>query len=107
MVKNMARFIVEFTIIPLGTCGTSASDLIAKVVKLVRDSGVNFQVTPMSTIIESDDLMKLFEIIKNSHELLNNLGIKRIITTILIDDRTDVKRTMADKVRKIEEKISS
>lgn len=102
----MARVILEFTVIPIRPEKIGVSDLIAEVVKVVKNANVKFEVTPMSTIMESDDLMALFEIIAKAHEVLHKKGIKRVITTVLIDDRTDKPRTMEDKVKEVVEKIN-
>ena len=101
----MARVILEFTVIPIRPDKVGVSDLITEVVKIVKKSNVKFEVTPMSTIMESDNLMALFKIINQAHEYLHEKGIKRVITTILIDDRTDKPRTMESKVKEVIEKI--
>ena len=90
----MPKVILEFTLIPVGRPGTSASDLIAEALKVVEDSNVSYQVTPMATVIEGDDLEHLLSVVRKAHERLFEIGIKRVITSILIDDRRDIDRNM-------------
>ncbi|MCC6013507.1 MAG: MTH1187 family thiamine-binding protein [Candidatus Verstraetearchaeota archaeon] len=96
--------IAEFTVIPMGTGSTSVSDYIAEVCKEVKNSGLRYMVTPMGTIIESENLDEIFNVIKKAHEVMVKMGIKRIVTTIKIDDRRDKERKMEDKVEVLKKK---
>jgi len=102
---ELTKVILEFTLIPVGRIGTSASDLIAEALKVVEDSNISYQVTPMATIIEGDNLEHLLSIVRKAHERLFEIGIKRVITSILIDDRRDVERDMKKKVTSVMNKL--
>ena len=101
----MPKVILEFTLIPVGRAGTSASDLIAEALKVIKESNVHYQVTPMATIIEGDDLDYLLRVVKRAHERLFEVGIKRVITSIMIDDRRDAERDMNKKVESVINKL--
>ncbi|RZN55226.1 MAG: thiamine-binding protein [Candidatus Methanomethylicota archaeon] len=96
--------IAEFTVIPMGTGSTSVSDYIAEVCKEIKNSGLRYMVTPMGTIIESENLDEIFNVIKKAHEVMVKMGVKRIVTTIKIDDRRDKERKMEDKVEVLKQK---
>jgi uncharacterized protein (TIGR00106 family) len=81
--------IVEFTVVPLGTGSTSLSKFVSEACKAVRDSGVRFTITPMGTIIEAKNLDEAFNVIKDAHEAVFRMGVKRVSTSIKIDDRRD------------------
>jgi uncharacterized protein (TIGR00106 family) len=94
--------IIEFVIVPLGEL--SLSRYVAEVVKLLEKKGVKYQLTPMSTIIEVSSVSEGFKIIEEAHELMFKLGVKRVSTTIRIDDRRDKRRHMEDKIKSVLEK---
>ena len=96
--------IVDVAVIPIGTETPSVSHYVASVQKVLRkykEAGkINFQLTPMNTVIEGD-LPVLFEVIQAMHEVPFQEGIQRVATTIRIDDRRDVKRSMDYKVERV------
>lgn len=98
--------VAQVTMVPVGTGSASISSFVAEAVKTLKASGLNLMVTPMGTVVETEDLEKLFKAIKECHEALHKVGIKRIYTLVLIDDRRDVERGMIDKIKSVEEKLS-
>lgn len=96
--------IVDVTVIPIGTETPSVSKYVASVQKVLRkyqeEGKIRFQLTPMNTIIEGE-LPDLFEVIQEMHEVPFSEGIQRVATTIRIDDRRDVKRSMEYKVERV------
>ncbi|MEH7303980.1 MTH1187 family thiamine-binding protein [Neobacillus drentensis] len=96
--------IVDVTVIPLGTETPSVSKYVASVQKVLRkyqeEGKIRYQLTPMNTIIEGE-LSTLFEVIQEMHEVPFTEGIQRVATTIRIDDRRDVKRSMEYKVERV------
>lgn len=98
--------IVDVTVIPIGTQTPSVSSYVAdiqRILKQYEEQGkVQYQLTPMNTLIEGE-LSVLFEVIQAIHEAPFNEGIKRVATNIRIDDRRDVKRKMDDKVKRVNE----
>jgi len=98
--------IVEFSVVPIGTESTSVSKYVVEAVKTLKKYGnLRFQVTPMDTIIEGNDLGKILEAILEAHEAVFKAGAQRVITSIKIDDRRDKKETMDYKVKAVKEKI--
>ncbi len=97
----MGRVIVEFSVIPLGTGDVSVSKEVTKAVKEVAASGLKYQLTPSCTVIEGDDLSKVIEVVLKAHEAVFEMGSKRVVTRINIDDRRDKKRTMEEKVEEV------
>lgn len=97
--------IVEVCVVPLGTGSTSVSEYVAACHKVLQqEKDLQYQLTPMATIIEGD-LDKILAAISKMHEVPFAAGAGRVITTIRIDDRRDKERTMADKVTSVEEKL--
>jgi len=93
--------IVEVTIVPLGTSSPSISSYVAACHKVLAGAdGIEYQLTPMSTIIEGN-----FEIIKQLHEVPFSAGALRVSTTIRIDDRRDKPITMEGKLQSVMDKL--
>jgi len=96
--------IADFSIIPIGLGITSLGKQIAEVINSMKKvDGIRLEVTPMGTIIESENLETILEAIKVAHETLFKMGIKRIESNLRIDDRRDKPRTMEEKLKAIRE----
>ncbi len=95
--------IIEFVIVPLGEI--SLSRYVAEVVKFLEKKGVKYQLTPMATIIEVPTVGEGLRIIEEAHELMFKIGVKRVSTSIRIDDRRDRERKMEDKVKSVLKKV--
>ena len=91
--------VAEFSTIPMGV-GTSASNYVAAVYELLRESGVKFVAGPMSTAIEASSFDQLFETIKLANKKLAEMGVQRIITSIHIDYRLDADISIESKLNK-------
>jgi len=96
--------IMEINIIPLGTKTPSVSKFIVEAVKVLKKSGLNYELTSMATIVEGE-LNELFSLAKKMHLATFTQEVKRVVTTIKIDDRQDKPSTMEEKVRRIELQI--
>ena len=88
--------IMEINIIPLGTKTPSVSEYLAAPLKVLKKERVKFELTSMSTIIEGN-VDTLFELARKMHLSTFIPGVKRVVTTIKIDDRRDKPSTMKKK----------
>lgn len=98
--------IIEITVIPIGTASTSLSSYVADLHRLLEEAPetIQFQMTPMSTIIEGE-LDELLSVVRRLHEAPFLRGANRVSTSIKIDDRRDKAASMAQKLRSVEEKL--
>lgn len=94
--------IVQFSIVPLGA-GVSVSQYVAKVIRVVDESGLPYKLHAMGTIIEGewDEIMHL---IKRCRDLLME-EVERLVIDIKIDDRKGAKGRIEAKVASVEEKL--
>jgi uncharacterized protein (TIGR00106 family) len=96
--------IAEFSIIPVGQAGSSVSRYVAAAINALKNvKGLDFEVTPMGTILAAKDLDTIFEAVRQAHEAIIATGVKRVSSTLRIDDRRDKARTMDDKVKAVKE----
>lgn len=76
-----------------------AFDAISKV------EGLKTILTPMGTQIESDTLSSIFRAVELAHKAVKDIGIKRIISTVRIDERIDASHSLEDKVESVKKKL--
>ena len=95
----------ELTIIPIGTSETSLSKYIAAAVAALDSNGIKYELTGMGTLLESNDLGKIFSAITTAHEAVFKKGAERVATSIKIDDRRDEERTIKDKIYSVNQKL--
>jgi len=96
--------IAEFSIVPVGSGGTSVGHYVAAAVNAFKNTiGLDFEVTPMGTILAANNLDTIFEAVRQAHEAVMAKGVKRVVSTIRIDDRRDKARKMNDKVKAVEQ----
>ena len=95
---------VEFNIIPLGK-GISVSKFLAPALKELDKLGVRYNITPMCTIFEAKSVEDAFDIVKVAHEAVFKASVKRVVTTVKIDDRRDIERDMEEKMESLKRTI--
>ena len=97
--------IVEVTVVPLGTQDTSLSKYVAGCHNLLKEKkGIDYQLTPMGTIIEGD-VDQIFDLVKKLHEVPFDKGVSRVTTSIKIDDRRDKESSMEQKIDSVNKKL--
>ncbi len=94
--------IAHFRVVPIGK-GNSLSSQVAEVLKIVDESGINYKLHSMGTILEGDwdEILKL---IKKCHERTLE-DSDRVLTTITIDDRKGKSGRIVGKVQSVERKL--
>jgi uncharacterized protein (TIGR00106 family) len=102
--KHMA--LVEVSIVPLGTGGTSLSYYVARAVKVLREEGAKYQLTAMGTIIEGE-MAELMRLVVRMHQAVLAEGVDRVLTTVKVDDRRDKPATLTSKVEAVKKALES
>jgi uncharacterized protein (TIGR00106 family) len=100
------KVIVQFSSCPVGE-GISVSSFVVEALREVERSGLKYQLTPTSTVLEANSLKEAMEVIMKAHEALFQAGAERVITDIKIDDRRDEPRNMEDKVKKVKRLLAA
>lgn len=95
--------IFELTVIPLGV-GTSLSNYVAEVARIIEESGLRHETHSMGTNIEGE-LEEVMHLIRRCHERLYEMGVMRISTVLRISDRRDKPYTMAGKMDSLRGKL--
>ena len=98
----------EVSIYPMATPQTSASFYIAKAIESIQDmEGIRYQINPMGTVLESDNIDKIYEAIKSMSEVVHNLGIDRVEVILKVDSRRDVDKSMEEKLESVKKYLKS
>lgn len=94
--------LVEFSVVPLGT-GASVSTQIARVLKIVSESGVSYKANPMGTVLEGE-WNKVMGVVKKCHDEVMK-DAERVLTSITIDDRKGKEQRIEKKLESVEQKL--
>ena len=95
--------LMEFAIFPTDK-GESVSEYVSKVIKMIDQSGIKYQLTPMGTIIESETLQEALEVIENSYRVLKPYS-NRVYATVKFDIRKNRTDAMTSKIESIVSKM--
>ena len=96
----------DFAILPVGCDSTECKDYVTAAVQVIKDSGLNYQLTGMGTQIEAENLKELYDTIAKAQEAVFEIGVGRVYTVIKVDDRRDRQnRTLNAKIKSVEKLI--
>jgi uncharacterized protein (TIGR00106 family) len=95
--------LIDVTVLPLGV-GLSLSPYVAACEKVFKDAGLTTRLHAYGTNVEGewDDV---FGAVKRCHEVMHEMGVPRVSTTIKVGTRTDKPQTLDDKVRSVQAKL--
>ena len=86
----------------MGTGSTSASFYIAKGIEAIQNlEGLRYEITAMGTLLESDNIEKIYDASKKIMEVVHNLGVSRVEVVLKIDSRRDKEARLEDKLESI------
>ncbi len=95
--------LMQFAMFPTDK-GASASPYVSRVIKMIRDSGLPYQLSAMGTIIETETLEEAQSIISKAYSLLQE-DCTRVYCTVAFDIRNGAIGRMQEKIKSIEGKI--
>jgi uncharacterized protein (TIGR00106 family) len=95
--------LVEFAMFPTDK-GESVSEYVSRVIKMFKESDINYQLTPMGTVFEVESMEEATEVINNAYKQLEP-DCNRVYTTIKMDIRKNKSGRMQQKINSIKRKI--
>lgn len=96
-------YILSISMFPVDK-GESLSEYVSKVSKIIDESGLEYVITPMATMIESESIDPLLNIIKSGLEVLKN-DSNRVYANMAIDYRKSKPGRLKQKVESLKSKI--
>jgi uncharacterized protein (TIGR00106 family) len=95
--------VVQVTVVPLGTAGTSLSAYVKGVLKvLAKHPEIKAHVGPNGTALEGE-LDEIWPVIREMHEAPFAAGVQRVMTLVNVDDRRDKAATIEGKIAAVGE----
>ena len=95
--------LVEFAMFPTDK-GESVSSYVSRIIKVIDESGVNYKLTPMGTVFETETVDEALSVLKNSYEVLAP-DCNRVYATVKFDIRKNRSNRMSQKIASIETKL--
>ena len=89
---------------PTNTAGSKSKE-VSEVLKIIRDSGLNYQLTSMNTIVEAKTLKELLDLVNLCYLKLEELGCDRVYASINFDIRTSGEDRINSKIKSVEKHI--
>jgi uncharacterized protein (TIGR00106 family) len=96
--------LLEFAMFPTDR-GESVSDQVSQIIRMIRDSGCDYQLTPMGTIIETDTLPQALQLVEAAYQVLEQAGCQRVYSSLKLDIRAGKSGRMQGKVTSVRDKI--
>jgi len=95
--------LAELSVFPLDKGDSGLSRYVAESIKIIQESGLDYEIHAMGTLIEGPS-DKVFEVIKKCHE---NMASKcqRVVTNVKIDDRRGAEGSIKRKVESVRSKL--
>ncbi|MCP3671788.1 MAG: MTH1187 family thiamine-binding protein [Gammaproteobacteria bacterium] len=96
--------LLEFSMFPTDK-GESVSQYVSQVIKMIHDSGISYQLTPMGTIIETNDMGQALSLVQAAYDILDQAGCNRIYSSLKLDIRKSKNNRLQGKLKSVREKI--
>lgn len=95
--------LVEFSMFPTDK-GESKSKYVSKVLKIVKDSGVPYQLTAMGTIFETNTINEAMSLLEKAYTCLSE-DCNRVYCSAKFDMRKNQSQRMQKKIQSVEDKL--
>ena len=92
--------LLEFAMFPTNK-GESISPYVSKIIKLIRESGVTYQLTAMGTIIETETLPEALSIVQQCYDVLEP-DCDRVYSSLKFDIRKGKSKCLTEKIKSVE-----
>ncbi len=96
--------LLEFSMFPTDK-GESLSEYVSQVVRIIKESGAEYQLTAMGTVIETDEMKQALELIGQAYATLDRLGCNRVYSSLKFDIRKGKANRLSQKIRSVTDRI--
>ncbi len=95
--------LAEISVFPLDKGSKDLSFFVAQSMRIIEESGLDFEIHAMGTLIEGPS-DKVFEVIRQCHQNIVDQS-DRVVTYVKIDDRKGASGRIAGKIKSVEEHL--
>lgn len=99
--------LLEFSMFPTSAeCreGASVAKFVSRVVDMVDQSGMPYQLTPMGTIIEANSVAEALEVVQKAYDVLGD-DCERVYSALKLDIRKGKSGRLKGKVASVEREL--
>jgi uncharacterized protein (TIGR00106 family) len=97
--------LAELSVVPLDKGHKGLSRYVAESIKIIEESGLDYEIHAMGTLIEGPS-EKVFEVIRRCHENMTRHS-DRVVTTVKIDDKKGAQGALTTKVKSVKSKLGN
>ncbi len=100
--------LLEFAMFPTSDeCrkGASVSEEVSKIIKMIDESGLPYQLTPMGTIVEAGSLQEALAVVEKAYACLDTC--ERVYSSLKLDIRRGKSNRLKQKIASVEAKIGT
>ena len=94
---------MNFAIFPIDK-GGHIGDYVSKVVEHIKNSGLNYQFSPMGTVVEAETVTELLKIVDDAYKILDPIS-DRVYCVMNMDSNKNKSGLIAKKTKSIENRI--
>ncbi|MFA8301408.1 MAG: MTH1187 family thiamine-binding protein [Hyphomicrobiales bacterium] len=95
--------LIEFAMFPTDK-GKSVSEYVSRIIKQIKESGFDYQLTPMGTIVETETFQQALKVVEQSYKVLEP-DCDRVYSTVKFDIKKNQDKMMKQKIKSIQDKI--
>jgi len=95
--------LVEFAMFPTDK-GASVSEYVSRIIKMIDESGLEYQLTPMGTIFETATMEEALLVLNKSYQQIEP-DCLRVYSSVKFDIQPRKHHRMKTKIQSIEQKI--
>ena len=96
--------LMQLSMFPTNLQGSKSKE-VSEILKIIRDSGLNYQLTSMNTIVEAKTLKELLDLVNLCYLKLEELGCDRVYASMNFDIRTSGENRIDSKIKSVEKHI--
>ena len=95
--------IMNFAIFPIDK-GDHIGEYVSKVVEHIRTTGLDYQFSPMGTVIEADTVRELLDVVDEAYKVMDPIS-DRIYCVMNMDSNKNKSNLISSKRKSIEKRI--
>ena len=96
--------LMSLAMFPTDTKGSKSKE-VSQILEIIKNSGLNYQLTSMNTIDEAKTLKELLDLLNLCYLKLEELGCNRVYAVANFDIRTSGENRIQTKIKSVENHI--
>jgi uncharacterized protein (TIGR00106 family) len=96
--------VMDLSIFPLDK-GISVSKEVSLVIEMIDETGFEYQLTAMGTLIETPGITDALAIVEKATRIIHETGSQRVYATVKLDSNPDRENRIKGKTESIQKRI--